>query len=178
MSIRRGRLLFGGLLLALFLYAAWEALTFPRLARYLPLYISVAGSAITAAYLGAEMLRTRRRRAPEKPSAPPSAAGVAAADNPLKAALASSTTVDLETSPPWGRAGYFFLWTVGFALAIWVLDVRATAPLFVASFLYVEADVRRPRALLLAAAGALIGLIAIGTYMQLRWPESLIQLPW
>lgn len=177
MSIRSSRLIFGGLFLAIFVYAGWDALSFPRLARYLPLYVSVAGAVLTLVYLLVEVVNGRRRPTSGQARAalPPST--TESDEAPVMAALAEASAVDPDSSPPWGRAGYFLAWTVGFAAAIWILDVRAAAPLFVAAFLFIESDVRRPRTLLLASAGALLGLIAIGGYMQLRWPGSLIQIP-
>src|SRR3546814_20358894 len=47
--------------LCLFAYAGFEALSFSRLARYMPLYVSVAGAALSLPLLLAEL---RRLRAP------------------------------------------------------------------------------------------------------------------
>src|SRR3546814_1835666 len=98
--------------LCLFAYAGFEALSFSRLARYMPLYVSVAGAALSLPLLLAEL---RRLRAPGGDAAnrAPSSIEEYSVGDPL---------TDAEERKRFWTTAYYLGWMVGYVALIGIVS--------------------------------------------------------
>lgn len=151
------RLAFNALLVAVFVAAAWDALTFPSLARYFPLIVSTLGA---IAALGQLTIELRRRR-------------MAAA---WAGAARSELVMDAPASEePLGRtidAAWRMLTLVP---AIWLLGGVGGSVLYILLFLRFEGRWRWWTSLL-AACATLLLMIVLEEYLNFYWPIGRIDL--
>ncbi|MGD1879010.1 MAG: tripartite tricarboxylate transporter TctB family protein [Kiloniellaceae bacterium] len=164
MSLReRLRLGFGVFILCIFAYAAFDAWDFSRRARYMPLYVSVAGIVLTSLLITLDLWRMR------------STEGRAALRT--KVSIEDLAADDLfspaEDRQRFRTTAYYLGWMAGYAAAIGIVGLPLASALFLAGFLLVEARMRLP-GVGLCVAGMLAGMFTLTHFMHLRWPPNLI----
>jgi len=162
MTVRdRLRLGFSLVVLCLFAYAGLEALDFSRRARYMPLYVSVAGFTLSAllVFLECWRMRTAAGRGTRR--------GVAIED-----LAAEDLFSPEEERHRLKTTAYYLLWMVGYVAMIALVGLPVASALFLGAFLLVEARMR-PLATALSVAAMLAGLLVLTHLMHLRWPSSL-----
>ncbi|HEY9539217.1 MAG TPA: tripartite tricarboxylate transporter TctB family protein [Kiloniellaceae bacterium] len=149
--------------LCLFAYAGFEALSFSRLARYMPLYVSVAGAALSLPLLLAEL---RRLRAPGGDAAnrAPSSIEEYSVGDPL---------TDAEERKRFWTTAYYLGWMVGYVALIGIVSLPVASAVFLGAFLRLEGRMSYPF-VGLSVAALVAALFAVTYLMHLRWPTSLI----
>lgn len=168
--ISRARIVFDVLMLLLFGYVAYDSLDFQPTARHFPLYISLAAVVLGAVNLVVNVAKLR------------SQGSVVAGDELDTATLREDTSdgsdADAPTLPPsetLKRALRYWTWLVAFVVLIAVLGIVGAVLVFLPAFLAVEARMRWP-GIVVSVAITLGLLTAFGNLMNLRWPESLLEL--
>ena len=144
------------LALAAFAAAGLAALEFSRLARHLPLFVSVAGAALAAASLVRDVLSVRRD-----------------GGRSLRFGEAEGAAEEAERPIPARETLRHLAWIAGFAALIWIASLPVAVALFLAAFLRVEGGVGA-RGILLGVAAVEALLFGLTELMTLRWPPSLI----
>ena len=162
----KARIGFDSMALLLFLWMAYEARDFARLARVFPLTISLIAVVLGSVNLGMSIWRYRTE-------------GVLIGTDAPKTAVAQGGEGDdaLVVSGVL-RALYYLGWTLGYALLIWLIGLVVATLVFVVVFLLVEA--KASWVLISVGGTATVGvLLLISEVMDLAWPDSLIVLgPW
>jgi len=164
MSVRdRLRLGLSLFVLCVFAYAAFDASDFSRRARYMPLYVSVAGITLSLLLISLELWRARRgggRATPRR--------GVAIED-----LAAEDIFSPEEERHRLKTTSYYFVWMICYVGLIAVIGLPIASTLFLGLFLWIESRMRLP-AIALSIAGMLTALLTLTHLMNLRWPSSLI----
>lgn len=163
MSVRdRLRLGFSLFVLCIFAYAAFDALDFSRRARYMPLYVSVAGLALSLLLISLELWWARK------------AGGVTQRREVAIEDLAAQDIFSPEQEyHRLKTTTYYLLWMIGYVGLIAVVGLPVASTLFLGLFLYIESRMKLP-GIALSIAGMLAGLLTLTYLMNLRWPLSLI----
>lgn len=157
----RLRLCFGIFVLCVLAFAAFEAWDFSRRARYMPLYVSVAGIALSFLLIAFELWRSR-----------------AAGDRTTRRGVAIEDLAAEDIfSPEEERhrlkvTSYYFLWMIGYVCLIALVGLPVASALFLALFLRIESRAKLPT-IALCVGGMLAGLLTLTHLMNLRWPSSL-----
>lgn len=141
-------------IMSTFLYGAFDALSFPVLARLFPLMSAVAGFLLMLAEIYA-MSRLRR-------------------DEPVSTSGDSEEVTDLPTLLDNIRHGLPFLGAVlAYFLAIFFFGMMAATALFVGAFLYFVA--RASAKVTLISAGFVVAWLVLITWaFSLRWPIGIV----
>lgn len=164
MSFRdRVRLGFGLFIVCLFAYAAFDAWDFSRRARYMPLYVSIAGLALTSLLIALDLWRLRTLAGRE-------ALRRRVAIEDLAAEDMFSAAEELQR---FMSTAYYLLWMLGYVAAIAFVGMPVASGLFLATFLLIEARMKLPGTAL-CVAGMLAGLLGLTQLMHLRWPSNLL----
>lgn len=158
----RLRLAFGVSLACLFAYTGYEALSFSRLARYLPLYVSVAGFGLALVVVASDLLRLRLE-----------ARGQARRAQESESAAVEGWDSSGEQPADFARAAYFFSWILGYVGLVALLGLPVASALFLALFLRLVARLSL-LAIVAGVAGVLAALLLMTHFMSLRWPPSLL----
>lgn len=164
--LAKSRIVFDSLALLLFVWMAYEAWDFARLARVFPLAISLIAATLGLLNLGISIWRWRTGKRLVGDEAP-------------KTAVAKGGEED-DRAVVHGvlRALYYLGWTLGYVGLIGAIGLVAATLVFVLAFLAIEARA----GWLLTALGSAVtvgALLLISDVMDLRWPESLVTLgPW
>lgn len=163
MSVRTWlRLGFSLVILCLFAYAGMEALDFSRRARYMPLYISVAGFTLSMLLVLRELWRMRTADGSS------TASGVAIED------LASEDLFSPQEERQRLRTtSYYLLWMFGYVALIALVGLPAASALFLGAFLLIEARMK-VLATALSVAAMVGGILVLTHLMHLRWPSNLL----
>jgi len=151
----RGRVIIIVLFLAVFAYAAWGALEFPRLARAFPLYAAIAGLLVSLAALWRE-LRT-----------PDDGTGVSLGD------LSPDKT--MSPGEAYAKAARYGTWILGFFGLIWLFGFAPAAVVFTFTFLRFGSAIATVKSLVLTG-GIVVLLLVLGNALDLRWPAGVIDL--
>jgi hypothetical protein len=157
------RLALGVAILAVFVFAAMEAMHYSRLARYMPLYVSAAGIVFSLLSIGVDLWRLRTARALRT-----TAAIVAPEDFEAPGRLSQG-----EEMQRIRLAMYYLLWVLGYVALIGIVGLPVATAIFLGLFLAIEARMR----ILGTAVGiglVLLALLALTRLVNLRWPPSLI----
>lgn len=159
----RLRLGFGLFIVCFFAFAAFDAWDFSRRARYMPLYVSVAGLVLTSLLVALDLWRLRTLAGREAPRRRVAIEDVAA-EEMFSAA---------EERQRFRSTAYYLLWMLGYAAAIALFGMPVASGLFLAIFLLIEARMKLPGTAL-CVAGMLAGLLGLTHLMHLRWPSNLL----
>lgn len=147
----------------LFAYAAFEAVDFSRRARYMPLYVSVAGLGLTVLLVSLDLWRMRSVAGRQ------TLRGRVAIED-----LAAEDTFSVaDEQHRFKRTAYYLGWMVAYVGTIAVVGLPVASSLFLGLFLWIEARMRLP-GIALCIAGMLAGLLVLTHLMHLRWPASVI----
>ena len=157
----RLRIAFDVFVLSLFAYAAYQALGFSRLARYMPLYVSVAGIGLTSLLLVLDSVRLLR--APRPP------AGEAGA---LEHYHEAPLPREAETAQM-KRVALYLGWMLAYIGLIRVIGLPTASAVFLAAFL--RFDARMTLGGIALSVTAMVGaLLLMRQVMNLRWPSNLM----
>lgn len=140
-------LVFSILLLFIFCWTAYEALQFAELARYFPLYVSVLGITLVVIELISSIVKNIK--------------------NPGN---------KTEFHPQLKEAFKYILWIVSFLLLIYIVGFKIATAIFLLSFLILESKFKLVKALLSVAAVIFFLIIFGDYYMNLNWPDNLLNL--
>lgn len=178
------RLLFTVSIMALFVYTAWTANTFPSLARYMPLTASLAGVALCFFTLIGDFGRIGRGMA-----VIPNGGMDVSGDHAESVRRAAESSADLEVedgsvvdarvivdhrlSAERKRSFAMLAWIVGFIIAIFLVGIFLATGMFLVLFLR-GVDRASWRFTLLAGGATLLLLRLAGEVLSLRWPTHLI----
>lgn len=148
MSFRWLSALFTLFLLALLLWAVWDARGWPLQARLMPWVIGVPTALLVAVQLARDVRRKPAASASGQEGSPPIGPGGQDLNQPLLVEEAGSALAPVEERR---RTANIIGWIVGFALAIWLLGFHIGSPL--ATLLYLRLAGREgwPMVLLLTA---------------------------
>jgi len=151
----RARVIIIVLFLALFAYAAWGALEFPRLARAFPLYAAIAGILVSSLAMWREL------------RAPDDGKGISLGD----------LSPDQEMSPreAYAKAARYGAWILGLFGLIWLFGFAVAAVIFTFTFLRIGSGIATGKSLVLTG-GIVVLLIVLANALDLRWPAGLIDL--
>lgn len=158
----RFRFVFGILVLCLFAYAAVEALHFSKRARYMPLYVSVAGFILTLCMLALDYWRHRTPEGREK----------ARTRRSLEDAAQGETSLAEELTYL-KRTGYYLAWLVGYVGSIAVVGLPVASAVFLTAFLRIEARMKLV-GIAVSVGTTLAALYGVTLVMRLHWPPSLL----
>jgi hypothetical protein len=179
-------------LIMLFSYAAYQAWSFQRLARFLPLTVSLLALVVMLIGLWIDIVAYRRTGM------------VAGSDVPATASLAGGELkeialehkakggdVDLEElgleelederigaiEPPikvLQRAGVVFGWMMGYIVGIAVIGLMASTTLYLIGYLRFQAKASW-KIQFIGTAAILLGLTAMRILLNLEWPDYLLE---
>lgn len=148
-------LLFSVGLLLLFSYAAWEATNFNELARFFPLYISLAAVLLTFILVLQSMVAFMKARKVQQRSA-----GKAGQEKQEQQEEKESVL-------------RYMLWFIGYVAIIYVFGFMAATILFLFAFLRIETKYNLTKTVISIAI--VYGLIQLfSSVMTLYWPEGVI----
>lgn len=162
----KARIVFDTVALLLFIWMAYEANGFARLARIFPFTIALIAVALGAINLamGIYLWRTGSK--------------LVADDAPKTAVSAGGEDDDAIVVTGVRRALYYIVWTVAYFGLIGLIGLIPATFLWIAAFLYFEAKAK-PVLLTVGTLSAVVGLLLVSNVLDLRWPESMFEVwPW
>lgn len=184
-------------LILLFTYTTYEAWSFTRLARFLPLTVSVLALVVTLVGLYIDVVNYRRNGM------------VAGADVPATAALAGGEKKEIalqagitgeeeaideddlaelgledladermgDIEPPikvLQRAGVVFGWMMGYIFGIAIIGLMASTTLYLVGYLRFQAKAGW-KVQFIGTAAILVGLTTMRILLNLEWPDYLLE---
>lgn len=184
-------------LILLFSYTTYEAFSFTRLARFLPLTVSVLALVVTLVGLYIDVVNYRRSGI------------VAGADVPSTAALAGGEKKEIalkagivgdekeldeddlialgfgdladerigEIEPPMKvlqRAGVVFGWMMGYLVGIAIIGLMASTTMYLIGYLRFQAKAGW-KVQFIGTAAILVGLTTMRILLNLEWPDYLLE---
>lgn len=148
--------------LAVFTYAMLEATSFSRVARYMPLYVSVAGMAASLLLL----LLDLRRALVTRGAGVRWSAGIEDYE--------SVDTIDLANeNAKLRRTGFYLLWVFGYVGLVALIGLPIASVLFLAVFLRLDARMGWIGTGL-SVVGLVIALLLLAHFVALRWPTNVM----
>ena len=179
-------------LILLFAYASYEAWSFTRLARYLPLTVSLLALVVMLVGLYIDVV-AYRRTGMVAGSDVPSTAALAGAEMKEKALehQAEGKELDLEElgleeledprlgaiEPPMEvlkRAGVVFGWMLGYIAGIAVIGLMASTTVYLIGYLRIEAKASW-KIQFIGTGAILVGLTTMRILLNLEWPDYLLE---
>lgn len=157
------RLAFSIVILCLFAYTAIEAWDFSRRARYLPLYVSVAGFILCGLLITLDFWRNRTPEGREKERAKVLVEDYNPEGKPTRAG-------EYEYLK---RSVYYLAWLAGFIASIAIIGLPVASAIFLGAFLWFEGHMK-PKGIALSISTMLLCLFGITQLMHLHWPTSLL----
>ena len=151
----RARIVINVLFIAVFAYAAFEALGFPRLARFFPLYAALTGMLVSVLALW------REARTPDD--------GTSVSFGDL------SPDRTMSPGEAYAKAARYGAWILGLFGLIWLFGFATAAIIFTFTFLRFGSGVTNLKSLALTG-GIVLLLLVLGNALTLRWPAGVIDL--
>lgn len=159
MQLSRLRIAFDILAIVFFVYIIMESLEFRSLAGYFPLSVASSALVLGIVNLGIDVTRILRH-------------GSAIAGSEMETAAIKESADPVARRQALLRMARYVGWFVGYIALIYVFGMRIASPLFLFAFFWRDAKTGLPFAVLGAAGGTAVLLLA-SDVMKLRWPESL-----
>lgn len=148
--------------LCLFIYSAVEALSFSRLARYMPLYVSIGGIIASFGLLCIDLLRVRAS----------DGLGVRWSAGIEDYEPVDSVSLEVENEKL-KITSYYLLWIIGYLALVAVVGLPVASVLFLVVFLRIDAQLSM-LAILLSVIGLIVTLQMLAHFVDLRWPSNLM----
>lgn len=164
MIVARLRVSFDLLVCMLFAFIVYEANSYQELARIFPFYIGLAGVVLALSNLAFDVTRIRKR-------------GMVIGEEELSTAVLSERADPKVARAAFQRVVRYVGWILGLVLLIWIIGILPAAVVFIVLFLKVEAH-RSWVLIVIGSAVTLAGLMLLRSILNIRWPASLIELPW
>ncbi len=179
----------------LFMYTTWEALSFQRLARFLPLTVSVLALVVTLVGLYIDIQAYRRTGMVAGSDVPKTSALAGAEGKELALGLEADGTelskADLEDlglehltdekvadiEPPieiLKRAGVVFGWMLGYIVGIAIIGLMASTAAYLIGYLRFQARAGW-KVQFLGTAAILVGLTVMRILLNLEWPDYVFE---
>ncbi|MFB5662272.1 tripartite tricarboxylate transporter TctB family protein [Alteribacillus sp. HJP-4] len=138
-------ILFSAFLMIVFIYTAWTANEFTRLAKYFPFYISIIGALFCFLYTLIQIKNWRKAKKQEG---------------------------DREVLR-WRRPLIYTCWLLGYVLLIYIAGLMAATAVFLGAFLYYESKIKLWKTAA-TTAFVLVAVNVFSMYMNLYWPDNLL----
>jgi hypothetical protein len=138
-------LIFSVFVFALFSWMAWEATGFAELARFFPLYISIAGAVLTLADIVLRIIKLNRNINKKTE---------AVHDAPLSVLK-------------------YIIWIIGYLVLMYLLGFLVATTIFLFAFLYIESGFKLIKTFL-SVTITMVAIISFGNLMTLFWPKGLL----
>lgn len=157
-TLTRSRIIFAVVVLGICVATIFTALDYPRLARYMPIGVAVAGLVLAVVVILSEAVKSRLHADGDGPSISPD-------------------LMDMVTAPedevPFRQSLVYFIWWVGYAVAMALVGTLVASAVFLAVFLRLEAKASMAR-VAVSVSIAIAVLLILQYTVGLRLPPSLL----